>query len=297
VMGAGGIWWTPGFDNRDYNRAWHANGYRWDIFYYDNVNGVTCPASGTTNPTRCEVNGSYKESDCANVSDNSGVTWSCNSTHGFTHGLPASTERSATHAESIDSRLVFQAGLGVLSAPAQDALELFDRRRTSADRLPAALRSDLHELTKAPPGVPPAVEPGAPDPSQSRALLTGLGSRSETLYAVPTDKGGVCIALTAHGSLGCVDRFSETVPYGWEVRDPDMLGSGQSTIVAGLAHESVVSVLVWNDGRAEPATFGNGGFFYELDRTSDWPDRIEFLHKRQAPDIVELQAPGIAAKN
>jgi hypothetical protein len=105
VGGVGGYFATQGFDNRDYNRAWHEPGKTWEVFYEDQPSGTSCTVQGTSNPTRCENNGSYKRSWCHNINDNSITLWSCNSTHGFTHRLEESPEGRATLGDGWGSSL------------------------------------------------------------------------------------------------------------------------------------------------------------------------------------------------
>jgi hypothetical protein len=101
------------------------------------------------------------------------------------------------------------------------------------------------------------------------------------------------MALTFHGALGCVDTFSWMVPYVWEVRDTDQLGTGQPAIVTGLVPASVSSIWVWLGGVSERATVGNNGFFYELSSPEAWPDAIEFRYRDGTHSVVRLTKPGI----
>lgn len=84
--GVGGVWCHVGIGGycggspRDFNRVYHAIGYAWNPFYCWNGNcfGGT---SGTQNPIYANGGASYASPYCHNMSDNSGVTWTCQSTH------------------------------------------------------------------------------------------------------------------------------------------------------------------------------------------------------------------------
>jgi hypothetical protein len=280
VLGVGAYYWTSGFDNRSYNRAWHQPGYTWSVWYADTNGFTSCSVQSNTNPTRCETNGSYKQSWCHNVNDNSDVTWSCNSTHGF------ALESAPNGFGSSVNPVADSAG-----RPARDVLTVFRRNRASADRLPLALEFKVDEETQGPVGTPAVAQPGLAITSQSRALLSGLGTHSETLYAVPTSTGGVCMALTSHGALGCVDRFNSKAPYGWEVRDADQMGTGEPAIVTGLVPTSVSSVWIRLGETSEQATVGNGGFFYELKGSEVWPEAIEFRYANGTESVVTVTRP------
>lgn len=78
----GGIFHTQGYAPRNYDIAWHQPGYKW-VVYYEDTSGDTHPPGGfysTDNPTRIDTNVSYDSAWCQNVNDNSGVTWTCQTT-------------------------------------------------------------------------------------------------------------------------------------------------------------------------------------------------------------------------
>jgi len=82
--GVGGVWCTwgqvqCGGSPRDYDRVYHAIGYAWNPFYCWNGNcfGGT---NGTQNPIYANGSASYAAAYCHNLSDNSGVQWTCQST-------------------------------------------------------------------------------------------------------------------------------------------------------------------------------------------------------------------------
>lgn len=70
----------PAYASRSWNRTWHSQGYYWNLFY--------CPTSGTCfggntdalNPTYASGGAVYAKSLCHNMDDNSGVTWTCETT-------------------------------------------------------------------------------------------------------------------------------------------------------------------------------------------------------------------------
>src|ERR671930_493008 len=76
-FGAGGSFGTTGFAPRDYNRVWHAAGYEWWVFYELPNGSTACFRDNTNNPTSCPFSNSYAKSWCSNITDNSGVQWTC----------------------------------------------------------------------------------------------------------------------------------------------------------------------------------------------------------------------------
>src|SRR5919204_4361357 len=79
-FGAGGSFGTPGFAPRDYNRVWHAAGYEWWVFYELPNGSTACFRDNTNNPTSCPFSNSYAKAWCSNITDNSGVQWTCQTT-------------------------------------------------------------------------------------------------------------------------------------------------------------------------------------------------------------------------
>jgi hypothetical protein len=84
VYGAGTAAWTSGYDPRDFNRVYHQAGNTWQVWY--NLNGGSAYWGFTTsnvNPTQMGSSvpsGHYAQAVCANVNDNSGVIWTCQTT-------------------------------------------------------------------------------------------------------------------------------------------------------------------------------------------------------------------------
>jgi hypothetical protein len=85
ISGIGSVWCTTGPGGncggspRDFDRVYHQIGYSWNPFYCWNGNcfGGT---NGTQNPIYANGSASYAIAYCHNLSDNSGVTWTCQST-------------------------------------------------------------------------------------------------------------------------------------------------------------------------------------------------------------------------
>lgn len=83
VNGAGGTY--PGssaFNHRDYNQVWHQAGKLWIVYYLLSNNDFAGLAGNTDNPTRWGGEIGYGSPKCRNDDDNSGVTWTCQSTGG-----------------------------------------------------------------------------------------------------------------------------------------------------------------------------------------------------------------------
>jgi hypothetical protein len=80
IFGVGGVYHTTGFAARDFNRVYHANGYYWQVLYQHTDGSTSGYASGFTNPTIWPNPDGYAKAFCANGSDDSGVTWTCQTT-------------------------------------------------------------------------------------------------------------------------------------------------------------------------------------------------------------------------
>jgi hypothetical protein len=81
VNGTGGQYHTtnPDFATRNYNQVWHQAGKEWEVWYYANPNDF-CVVDNTNNPTKCPNEFVTVEADAANITDNSGVTWTAQTT-------------------------------------------------------------------------------------------------------------------------------------------------------------------------------------------------------------------------
>lgn len=74
----GGAWSTSGQTSRGYNQVWHQSGKYWWVYYDGGNYGQTYD---NANPTRYGGgSGGSAYSVCANDNDNSGVTWTCQTT-------------------------------------------------------------------------------------------------------------------------------------------------------------------------------------------------------------------------
>ena len=78
--GVGGTFATTGFAPRDDNRVWHQAGSSWWIWYLHTDDTLNCIRFNDSNPTECYHSDSYAKSKCSNGDDNSGVTWTCQTT-------------------------------------------------------------------------------------------------------------------------------------------------------------------------------------------------------------------------
>ena len=78
--GVGGAWWTAGLNHRHYVQTWHDPGNLWEVLYRltDGTNGAY--VLNQDNPTRWGGEIGYAKSSTANYDDNSGVTWTAQTT-------------------------------------------------------------------------------------------------------------------------------------------------------------------------------------------------------------------------
>ncbi|MDH5282239.1 MAG: hypothetical protein OEW52_14050 [Thermoleophilia bacterium] len=78
--GVGGTYQTTGEDNRSYNQVWHQAGKSWWVWYLHG-SSQTCLKFNSSNPTKCpDPSATIAYSKCSNYDDNSGVTWTCQTT-------------------------------------------------------------------------------------------------------------------------------------------------------------------------------------------------------------------------
>lgn len=81
INGVNGIFNTPGYSGRDYNRVYHHQGDQWTLYYCYPGPPVTCSTyvTGTVNPL-VDPRGGYAQAYCWNRNDSSGVVWTCQTT-------------------------------------------------------------------------------------------------------------------------------------------------------------------------------------------------------------------------
>jgi hypothetical protein len=175
------------------------------------------------------------------------------------------------------------------SVPAAASMGALNRPATAADALPSEAAATADTLLNGAPSASSDANPGSLASSKSRLLLSGLGSRGASLYAIPTSKGAVCTVFNGtYGSAGCFDRFTDDAPVSVDVRDVDQVGGGLPAIVDGLAPSNVKAIDVTVDGRRHAATLANNAFFYELASSSAWPQAVTITYRNGATRIVSL---------
>lgn len=81
TYGVNGWFKTTGFAPRNLNRVWHNAGYYWGVAYENQVGDTYAIVTNTANPTAYNGSTLYAKSDCHNLNDNSGTTWTCQTTH------------------------------------------------------------------------------------------------------------------------------------------------------------------------------------------------------------------------
>jgi hypothetical protein len=171
---------------------------------------------------------------------------------------------------------------------ASGAMSVFAQPRTAADRLPSSLDSFLATLEEP---VAESLRPGGSDTSLSHRLLADVGSDHGDVYALPTDKGGVCFALTSGPYGGCVDSFGGEAPIPVIVVDPDQDYTGQPSEVFGVAPDSAVSIDVIEAGTAHPAQLRNNGYFDQLSNPTDYAQAVVANYRDGSSARVDLHAP------
>jgi hypothetical protein len=79
--GVGGTFATTGYAPRDANRTYHAYGYYWELYYCRTDGSCFGDNIDYFNPTWALGGASYAKAFCRNLNDNSGVVWTCQTTH------------------------------------------------------------------------------------------------------------------------------------------------------------------------------------------------------------------------
>jgi hypothetical protein len=179
--------------------------------------------------------------------------------------------------------------------PAVFAVGALNRPATAADALPPEAAATAGALLNGAPSASSDANPGSLASSKSRRLLSGLGSKGVSLYAIPTSKGAVCAIFSGtYGSAGCFDRFTDEAPVSLDVRDVDQVGGGLPAIVDGLAPSSVKAIDVTVDGQRHSATLAKNAFFYELASSSAWPQAVTITYRNGATRTLSLATAPIA---
>lgn len=171
----------------------------------------------------------------------------------------------------------YAGGIGVPgsgSAPVDDgiapleAMRVFDRPPTAAERVTAEGRASLEELSRDEPGVAESLLPGDADPLAARTLISDAGTSNWSIVAAPTAKGRVCAVLldarSKGDSGGCVERFTDALP-----ALPAVSFDASGAVVSGLASDAVTAVSVVLRSEERRALLKNNAFLYELPGIDD----------------------------
>lgn len=76
IDGWGG-YWHSGYNSYTLNEVWHSTLATWEVYYAQSGGGIVGDVQNNNNPTQWPYSISYADSWCHNVSDNTGVTWTC----------------------------------------------------------------------------------------------------------------------------------------------------------------------------------------------------------------------------
>lgn len=82
VNQVGGVFGTtsPAYASRSWDRTYHQAGRYWNLFYCPTSGGCFGGNTDANNPTYASGGAVYAKSLCHNIDDNSGVTWTCQTT-------------------------------------------------------------------------------------------------------------------------------------------------------------------------------------------------------------------------
>lgn len=68
---------NAGWNSYWYNQVWHARLYYWRVYYKTTDGRFVGDVTNYDNPTQWPNSIGYGQPHCQNISDNSGVTWTC----------------------------------------------------------------------------------------------------------------------------------------------------------------------------------------------------------------------------
>jgi hypothetical protein len=80
TSGPGTLKHSDGYARREWNRVWHQPGYFWSVYYKDTSGNVSGFWQDNVNPTVSNAGISYGMAWCYNYTDDSTVTWACQTT-------------------------------------------------------------------------------------------------------------------------------------------------------------------------------------------------------------------------
>jgi hypothetical protein len=162
--------------------------------------------------------------------------------------------------------------------PSSQLSAIFSRPRTAEDVLPPALAARVVESLPGAPPVPEEARNGRLYLDQSRRLLAGMGSAGVSLYAFPSERGGICAVFDRWGG-GCLGApaFTPDRPISVDLIDPDGPGGALPAVVAGLVPDNVVGVQVLVGDKTYEAVVKNHAYFLELPSANDRPQAVRAL--------------------
>ena len=176
-----------------------------------------------------------------------------------------------------------------------ERLGVFSKPRASSDALPSNVRAVAEGLTTGTENVPTQLLPGDSVISESRLLLSHVGSWGASLYAWPTTKGRVCYVLTGAAAT-CEGDFTEAHPFGSGFFDRDELGSGEPGGVLGLVPDDVVSVDIVTASETYSTQVVNNALFFQLpDSTIVAPTALIAHYSDGTERSVRIPPPSGAA--
>jgi hypothetical protein len=162
--------------------------------------------------------------------------------------------------------------------------------QTSIADIPASIAPVVERLGNPPADAPAATRPGTLLAAAGHTLATGLGAAQLSMYALPTDKGGVCYALT-NGLGSCVASFAhQPGRVAWFLNEPGRVGIDPVQI-GGLVPDDVSQVqLIGSDG-AKPLVVSRNAFFYEGDLAAGWPNGLLVKYEDGSSTTILLPGP------
>lgn len=176
-------------------------------------------------------------------------------------------------------------------APSSEPLAVFSRPRTGQDVLPPDLAASVNEHLPGAPPVPEELWNGRLYLDRSRLLLADIGSARVSLYAFPSERGGICAVFDRWGG-GCLGSppFTHERPISIDRVDLDGLGRGVPMSVSGLAPNNVVGVEVLVDGEVYAATLRSNAYFFEMPTAEVQPDAVQVTFRGRDTVTMALSA-------
>jgi hypothetical protein len=108
---------------------------------------------------------------------------------------------------------------------------------------------------------------------KARRLISGIGSKAYAVDAAPASDGSVCVGTPVGG--GCFQSFADNgLSFSVGMNNDGPASPSDRELIAGVASDDVMKILVVAGDRQLPVPLRNGGFVYESPQGGLWADAL-----------------------